>query len=98
MTRTRRGIRSLYKLEGAFTARAGSGIEAGSITIHPSGFVHGPQPGSWERSVDQDRTDELAVMLDTFFEPLEITAQGLACADKDYPLSWHKAGSGSTSA
>ena len=33
-------------------SRAGSGIGIGSITLHPAGFVHGPQPGSFERSMD----------------------------------------------
>ena len=40
--------------------------------LHPAGFVHGPQPGSVERSDGVDRTDEIAVMLDTF-APLGIT-------------------------
>ncbi len=53
-------------------SRAGSGIGVGSISVHPAGFVHGPQPGSRERSESQDRTSELAVMLDTF-APLGLT-------------------------
>ena len=36
----------------ATTRRArGSGIEQGSISLHPSGFTHGPQPGAAERSI-----------------------------------------------
>ena len=53
-------------------SRAGSGIEVGSISLHPAGFVHGPQPGSRERSESQDRTSELAVMLGTV-APLGLT-------------------------
>ena len=36
----------LYYCDGDFTSRRGSGIAAGSISLHPAGFVHGPQPGS----------------------------------------------------
>ena len=43
--------------DGDFMSRAGSGIGVGSISLHPAGFVHGPQPGSRERSESQDRTE-----------------------------------------
>ena len=46
----------LFYAAGDFMSRAGSGIGVGSISYHPAGFVHGPQPGSLARSVDQDRT------------------------------------------
>jgi len=72
---------------GDFMSRAGSGIGVGSISLHPAGFVHGPQPGSMERSAGQDRTEELAVMIDTF-RPLSLGAAALACTDPDYPWSW----------
>jgi homogentisate 1,2-dioxygenase len=52
----------LYYVEGAFTSR--SGVAAGSITHHPRGIPHGPQPGRYEASIGTQRTDELAVMLD----------------------------------
>jgi homogentisate 1,2-dioxygenase len=35
-------------------------------------------------------SDYLAVMLDTFFEPLEVAKQALPLADKDYPTSWNR--------
>jgi homogentisate 1,2-dioxygenase len=35
----------LFYSAGQFTSRAGSGIGVGSISFHPAGFVHGPQPG-----------------------------------------------------
>ena len=56
----------LFYSGGDFMSRAGSGIGVGSISVHPAGFVHGPQPGSYERSIDADRTEETAVMLDAF--------------------------------
>ena len=35
----------LFYVGGDFTSRAGSGVGMGSITLHPGGFTHGPQPG-----------------------------------------------------
>ena len=77
----------IFYSAGDFMSRAGSGIGVGSISVHPAGFVHGPQPGSMERSADQDRTEEVAVMIDTF-RPLSLGPAALACTDPDYPWSW----------
>ena len=77
----------LFYAEGDFMSRAGSGIGRGSISVHPAGFVHGPQPGSWERSRDATRTEEIAVMLDTF-RPLLVSEPARAIADPDYFRSW----------
>jgi len=77
----------LFYSQGSFMSRAGSGIGVGSISFHPAGFVHGPQPGSVEASVDQDRTEEVAVMLDTF-RPLGVTDAARAISDPDYPFTW----------
>ncbi len=79
----------LFYSDGDFMSRAGSGIGIGSISLHPAGFVHGPQPGSRERSESQDRTSELAVMMDTF-RPLGLSAAALAVSDPDYPWSWSR--------
>ena len=79
----------LFYSRGNFMSRAGSGIGAGSISLHPPGFVHGPQPGSRERSADADRTEELAVMLDAF-RPLALSDTALAASDPDYPFSWSR--------
>jgi homogentisate 1,2-dioxygenase len=68
-------------------SRKGAGIEMGSISLHPAGFVHGPQPGSVEASIGAPSTDETAVMLDTF-RPLNISAAARACEDADYPWTW----------
>ena len=70
-----------------FMSRAGSGIGAGSLSFHPAGFVPGPQPGSIEASLDRDRTEETAVMIDTF-APLEMTDAARSISDPDYPSSW----------
>jgi homogentisate 1,2-dioxygenase len=77
----------LYYCDGDFTSRQGSGIGAGSISLHPAGFTHGPQPGSVERSLGQERTSELAVMIDTF-RPLLLADAARECEDADYPWSW----------
>ncbi len=77
----------IFYSEGDFMSRAGSGIGAGSISLHPAGFVHGPQPGSVERAVDEDHTEELAVMVDTF-RRLRVSDAGREISDDDYPWSW----------
>lgn len=77
----------LFYSAGNFMSRAGSGIGVGSISVHPAGFVHGPQPGSFERSVGVDRTEETAVMIDVF-SPLGVSEAGLAINDPTYVSSW----------
>lgn len=75
----------LYYVGGNFMSR--KGIEPASITLHPGGIPHGPHPGLYEGSIGKERTEELAVMIDTF-RPLNITQQAIALEDKDYPYSW----------
>ncbi|MGH9276670.1 MAG: homogentisate 1,2-dioxygenase [Acidimicrobiales bacterium] len=77
----------LFYAAGDFMSRAGSGIGVGSLSLHPSGFVHGPQPGSMERAASQERTEEVAVMIDTF-RPLRLGSAALDAGDDDYPWSW----------
>jgi homogentisate 1,2-dioxygenase len=77
----------LFYSSGDFMSRKGSGIAECSLTLHPAGFVHGPQPGSVEASMDASRTEETAVMVDTF-SPLAISADARGVADPDYPWSW----------
>jgi homogentisate 1,2-dioxygenase len=77
----------LFYSDGDFMSRAGSGIGIGSISVHPAGFIHGPQPGSRERSESQERTNELAVMVDTF-APVGLTQAARDVSDPDYPWSW----------
>jgi homogentisate 1,2-dioxygenase len=77
----------IFYADGDFMSRADSGIEAGSISMHPAGFVHGPQPGSVERAVDAARTEEVAVMVDVF-DRLGLSEQARQVADQNYPFSW----------
>ncbi len=75
----------LYYVNGNFGSRRG--IEEGSITLHPSGLPHGPQPGVVEASLGQKRTEEMAVMLDTF-RPLRRTRTAANIEDDQYAFSW----------
>jgi homogentisate 1,2-dioxygenase len=75
----------LYYVRGHFGSRRG--VEESSITIHPHGIPHGPHPGTIMASKSMTRTDELAVMVDTF-RPLNVTKQALEFDDATYPFSW----------
>jgi homogentisate 1,2-dioxygenase len=75
----------LYYASSEFMSR--KGIEYGSVTLHPDGLPHGPHPGRTEASIGQPKTDELAVMVDTF-RPLQVSADALAAEDRDYYRSW----------
>lgn len=75
----------LYYAKAEFMSR--KGIEYGSLTLHPDGTPHGPHPGTMEKSIGAQRTDELAVMLDTF-RPLRVARPALAVEDADYLTSW----------
>jgi homogentisate 1,2-dioxygenase len=77
----------LFYCGGNYEARRGSGIAQGSISLHPSGYTHGPQPGAAERSIGIEYFDELAVMVDTF-RPLDLCEPGLACEDTAYAWTW----------
>ena len=75
----------IFYVEGEFMSR--KGIEKESITYHPSGLPHGPQPGKIEESIGAKETNEMAVMIDTF-KPLRMTENINEIDDKNYPLSW----------
>jgi homogentisate 1,2-dioxygenase len=77
----------MFYVAGDYEARKGSGIAAGSISLHPGGHSHGPQPAAIEASLGAESFDELAVMVDTF-RPLELGEGGTACDDGQYALSW----------
>jgi homogentisate 1,2-dioxygenase len=75
----------LFYVDGEFTSR--TGISKGSITLHPDGLDHGPQPGRTEASIGKTRTDEFAVMVDAF-RPLHVARQADAVEDPQYHRSW----------
>jgi homogentisate 1,2-dioxygenase len=75
----------IYYVEGDFMSRRGVG--RASFTVHPNGIPHGPHPGTYEGSIGKARTDELAVMVDTF-RPLQLTTDAVRLEDEQYPFSW----------
>ena len=66
---------------------ARKGIMKGSITLHPMGIPHGPQPGKTEASIGKKETDEYAVMIDTF-QPLQVTKNVKETMAEKYSQSW----------
>jgi homogentisate 1,2-dioxygenase len=81
----------MFYCGGDYEARKGSGIGQGSISLHPGGHSHGPQPGAYERSIGAEFFDELAVMVDTF-RPLRLGEGGQASDDGRYAWSWSARG------
>lgn len=75
----------IYYVEGDFMSRRG--VERGALTVHPNGIPHGPHPGAYEGSIGKERTEELAVMVDTF-RPLQLTAAAADLEDEGYAYSW----------
>jgi homogentisate 1,2-dioxygenase len=87
----------MFYVGGDYEARKGSGIGIGSVSLHPGGHSHGPQPGATERSLGVEFFDELAVMVDTF-RPLELGEAARACDDGRYVYSWARGDAGETGA
>jgi homogentisate 1,2-dioxygenase len=88
----------MFYVAGDYSARQGSGVGIGSITLHPSGFTHGPVPGAVEaviRGLEAGRTttDETAVMIDTF-RPLLLSDRAAVAEDPEYAWSWARASRG----
>lgn len=75
----------LYYVHGDFMSR--TGVQEGSITLHPMGIPHGPQPGRTEASIGKKETDEYAIMIDTF-QPLRVTKNVKETMVDEYSQSW----------
>ena len=75
----------LYYVDGDFMSR--KNVERGQLTLHPAGIPHGPHPGTVEKSIGKESTEELAVMIDSFY-PLKLTTNALLIEDPDYFRSW----------
>jgi homogentisate 1,2-dioxygenase len=63
-------------------------VNVGSLTLHPSGLPHGPQPGAVEKALGKQSTDELAVMWDTF-RPLRLGTLWAEADKPEYAYSWN---------
>jgi homogentisate 1,2-dioxygenase len=75
----------IYYVDGDFMSR--NDIARGHLTLHPGGIPHGPHPGAMERSIGKTKTEEYAVMVDTF-RPLMLTTQAMQLDDGKYYRSW----------
>jgi homogentisate 1,2-dioxygenase len=85
----------MFYVGGDYSARKGSGVGIGSVTLHPSGFTHGPAPGAVEAVIrameaGHSTTDETAVMIDTF-RPLLLSGEAAIAEDPEYAWSWARA-------
>jgi homogentisate 1,2-dioxygenase len=79
----------MYYYNSKYKAR--KGIDEGSITVHPLGIPHGPQPGVPEATLGQKFTEEVVVMMDTF-HPLWLTKEALEIEEPNYWKSWQTHG------
>jgi homogentisate 1,2-dioxygenase len=75
----------LYYVWGDFMSR--TGVQEGSVTLHPMGIPHGPQPGKTEASIGKKEADEYAIMIDTF-SSLRVTKNVKETMVEDYHFSW----------
>jgi homogentisate 1,2-dioxygenase len=75
----------LFYSAGHFFSR--EGIGPGMVTWHPQGINHGPHPNAIAASRLKERTDEVAVMVDTF-HPLRATAAAAGVENENYWASW----------
>jgi homogentisate 1,2-dioxygenase len=75
----------LFYHAGQFFSRAGIG--EGWMTLHPQGLHHGPQPAAIEASRTRERTDEVAVMVESE-ESFELTPEAEKLCDPAYETSW----------
>jgi homogentisate 1,2-dioxygenase len=76
----------LFYADGSFMSRKGTGVGRGSLPA-PPGFIHGPHPGSIEAALGGKKTEETAVMLDTY-RPLRLGTAAMDCEDPEYLSSW----------
>jgi homogentisate 1,2-dioxygenase len=77
----------LFYHRGQFFSRAG--ITPGMLTFHPQGIHHGPQRGAAARAAAAQRTEEVAVMIDTR-RPLRPVAAAQTAELTDYWKSWQQ--------
>ena len=75
----------LFYHAGNFFSRAD--IDTGYMTLHPQGIHHGPQPAAIEASKTKERTDEVAVMVETH-HPLVVSPEAESVVITEYETSW----------
>lgn len=75
----------LFYHSGDFFSR--DGVGSGMMTLHPQGIHHGPQKEAVERSKSLQRTNEVAVMIDTR-NSLKVSKHIDYSENKNYWKSW----------
>lgn len=77
----------LFYHAGDFFSR--DNIRAGMMTLHPSGFTHGPHPKALKNMLVQSKpaTDEVAVMIDTR-DPVDVAPEAASVENSAYVDSW----------
>ena len=81
----------IFYHKGSFFSR--DNIHPGMMTVHPSGFTHGPHPKAFNaatRSVEsggKTETDEVAVMIDTR-DAVDVAAMPAGVEFDGYVKSW----------
>ena len=75
----------LFYHSGDYFSRAG--IDMGYMTLHPQGVHHGPQPAAIEAAKTKERTDEIAVMVETE-NPLQLSPEAEQVVVTEYETSW----------
>ncbi len=75
----------LFYHSGDFFSR--SDIRPGMLTLHPQGIHHGPHEKAIERSKALQRTDEIAIMIDTK-NSLKVSSHAQKVENPDYSQSW----------
>jgi homogentisate 1,2-dioxygenase len=75
----------LFYHAGNFFSRAD--IDTGYMTLHRQGVHHGPQPAAIEASKTKERTDEVAVMVETH-HPLVVSPEAQEVVITEYETSW----------
>lgn len=81
----------MFFANASYGAREGV-IRPGSLTFHPGSVPHSPQGKAALRSLAgrAKMNQRVAVMVDTFFEGLEVSDAGWRVSDRGYPMSWLK--------
>lgn len=75
----------IFYHDGDFFSR--DNIDAGMVTLHPYGLQHGPHPKALKNMDKLERTNETAVMIDTY-NGLKMTPAAAALENPDYWKSW----------
>ncbi|MBW3589647.1 MAG: homogentisate 1,2-dioxygenase, partial [Actinobacteria bacterium] len=61
----------------------------GKLTLHPQGIHHGPQPKAIDAAKNIERTEEVAIMIETEHS-LQIAPEAEQVRDAEYETSWAK--------